>query len=61
MGLRFRFSTIPEIRNYENSMRAPREYCPVRYFSRFLEERMKSNRGMSMEMDVEGERTVDIK
>lgn len=61
MGLRQRFSTIPEIRNYENSMRAPREYCPVRYFSKFLEERTRMNRGAEMEMEVEGERAIDIK
>lgn len=59
MGLRQRFATVPEIRNYENSMRAPREYCPVRYFSKFLEERMRMTRGEVME--VEKEMAIDIK
>lgn len=59
MGLRCRFSTLPEIRNYENSNRAVREYCPVRYFSKFLEERMRMSQGT--EMDVERERGIDIK
>jgi hypothetical protein len=43
IALRFRFGSIPEIRNYENSSRALGEHCPVRYFSRFKEEKMRSS------------------
>lgn len=43
MALRHRFAAIPEIRNYENSSRALEEHCPVRYFSRFKEEKMRSS------------------
>jgi hypothetical protein len=42
MALRHRLASIPEIRNYENSSRALSEYSPVRYFSRFKEEKMRS-------------------
>ncbi len=43
MALCHRFAAIPEIRNYENSSRALQEHCPVRYFSRFKEEKMRSS------------------
>lgn len=55
MALRERFSAIPEIRNYENSSRALKEYCPVRYFNQFKLEKMKSDKlnVESTEMDLE--------
>lgn len=55
MALRERFSAIPEIRNYENSPRALKEYCPVRYFNQFKLEKMKSDKlnVESTEMDLE--------
>lgn len=40
-------SKIQEIDNYEKSERAVREYCPLRYFNSFKEEKLKSSRGSS--------------
>jgi hypothetical protein len=56
LALGVRFSNVPEIRNYENSSRAVREYSPVVYFSKFKEEKMKNrNSNCSKESSTEME------
>lgn len=46
-ALRDKVGLIPEIVAYEKSERAVKEYCPVRYFASFREERIKKSRGSS--------------
>lgn len=54
LALRERFSNIPEIKEYESSNRAVREFSPVAYFSRYKEEmRIRGNGTDNHRMDVE--------
>jgi hypothetical protein len=34
-------ASLGEIENYENSFRAVKEYCPIRYFRKFKEEKIR--------------------
>jgi hypothetical protein len=38
---------LPEIEQYEKSERAVREYCPIRFFMRFREEKLRSTQASS--------------
>jgi hypothetical protein len=41
MQLKKRFESLKEIETYEHSERAVKEYCPVRYFNKYKEEKIK--------------------
>jgi hypothetical protein len=51
MKIRERVASLPSIHNYENSHRKVADYCPIRYFKRFKEEKswMRRERSESAE------------
>lgn len=54
LALRERFGNIPEIKEYEGSNRAVREFSPVAYFSRYKEEmRLRGVGTEGQRMDLE--------
>lgn len=54
LALRKRFGEIPEIKEYEASNRAVKEFSPVAYFSRYKEEmRSRGNGTECHRMDLE--------
>lgn len=57
--IRDRVAALPSIAAYEASDRAVGEYCPIRYFKCFKEEKMKASRecggGSSGKMEAENQ------
>ena len=45
LALRSRLAALPAIAAYEQSPRAVTEFCPVKYFSQFVEQRLRANQG----------------
>ena len=45
--IRDRVAALPEIQAYENSHRAVVEFCPIKYFKKFKEDKLRAVRDVS--------------